>query len=244
MARTIGLVLVYLAAAAVLGCGGSPVQPGGLDADSSPAAANGPSGTKGPNRPPAEQLVSAVFRCNDASCAATDRIRGDGASYAAFIDSGGNLRLTPDASRTVTLDYSECLQPCPAGRRWFTTVSPGGVDGLLMHTSVLVPGTESETPRGMLDIPVGATWFSRIKIGFRIVQPSTGANLVWGTRFNPFFQGSTNLQVARVSDTQWHVEATPAQIAFVRSAGETKRDNSPETFEGNYLMPFRIVVTR
>jgi hypothetical protein len=112
-----------------------------------------------------------------------------------------------------------------------------------MHTSVLVPGTESETPRGMLDIPVGATWFSRIKIGLSLVEPSTAADLVWGMRFNPFFPGSTNLQVTRISENEWHVEAIPSQIAWVVSIGASRRDG-PEVFEGNYLMPFRIVVTR
>jgi len=223
-------------------CSQNPAAPSDLAATGSSA---GQLAARGGNRPPTEVPVTAAFRCPGALCSSTDRITGDGTAYDAMLDSQGNLRLTlSDPGRSVTFDYSECLAPCPygsTGRRWFTTVAATGANRLLIHTSVLVPGTENETPRGFFDIPVGATWYSRIKIGFAITSP-TGASLVWGMRYNPFYPGSTNLHVTRISDSAWFVEASSTEIAIALSAGETKRDG-PEVFEGNYLMPFRINVT-
>lgn len=236
IALTISLVPLILAAACQQNATG-PTRTAESGATADMLAA------KGGGKPPSEVPVTATFRCPGPACTGGDRITGDGTPYAAFLDGGGNLRITlPDASRSVTLDYTECLQPCPTGRRWFTTISPTGTNGLLLHTSVLIPGTESETTRGFFDIPVGATWYSRIKIGTSITSPA-GVNLTWGTRFNPFFPGSTNLTVTRVSDSEWFVEASASQSAWVVSIGETRRDGG-EVFEGNYRMPFRITVVK
>ncbi len=251
MVRTTTFVATCVFLLSLAGCSRSPVAP---DAAAGPTAAAGAAlaakgGNGGGNKPPAEQAATAVFRCPGPACTGADRVTGDGAPYDAFIDSGGNLRITlPDGSRSVTFDYTECLEPCPVGRRWFTTASPTGDNGLLIHTSVLIPGTEDETPAGLNDIPVGETWFSRIKMGYHLASPD-GEDLVWGNRFNPFFPGSTNLQVTRVSDDEWFFEALPTQIAFVRSTAQGptkgKPSNDPaEVFEGNYIMPFRITVTR
>jgi hypothetical protein len=252
MSRRAAFAVIAGVALAVSACARNPLAP---DAAPGPitggAAVAAKGGNGGGNKPPAEQPVTAVFRCPGPDCTGNDRVTGDGyaAPYAAFIDGGGNLRITlPDGSRSVTFDYTECLEPCPVGRRWFTTASPTGDNGLLMHTSVLIPGTEDETPAGLNDIPVGETWFSRIKMGYHLASP-TGEDLVWGTRFNPFFPGSTNLQVTRVSDDEWFFEALPTQIAFVRSTAQGPTKGKPSTdpaevFEGNYIMPFRITVTR
>jgi hypothetical protein len=229
---SVGLILIAFTAS----CGETPVSP------SAPGA--GPVTTGGTAAKPASAIpATAVFRCNDESCAGPDRVRGDGAPYPAQIGSDGNLMLhLPSPSRFITFDYSECLEPCPTGRRWFTTYQAGRGHALTIHTSVLVPGTETEVQHGMLAIPVGATWSSRIKMGYSVTAPD-GAVYTWGNRFNPFFPGSTNLRVTRVSENQWEVEATREHRAWSVSIGGSKR-NVTEVFEGNYLLPFRITVTK
>ena len=214
-----------------------PVSPGAV-------IASGGATAEAKGKPPSTIPVIAEFRCPGPNCTGGDRITGGAGTYPALIDSGGNFRLDLATlpSGTAVIDYSDCIQPCPAGRRWFQTQTVTSATGFNVHTSVLVPGTESETPRGLLDIPVGATWFSRIKMGYHLTSPS-GTNLIFGLRFNPFFPGSSNLQVARVSENQWFIEATTSHIAWAVSVGETRKDGG-EVFEGNYLMPFRIVVTR
>ena len=233
------LLIITALLAVVSGCGQDPVNP----SDAAAVATSGSDAANGGNKPttiPAE----VTFRCNDDSCASTDRLRGDGRPYPAVIGTDGNLMLQlPDASRFITYDYSVCVEPCAAGRRWFATYQAGGGQELLIHNSTLVPGTESETPRGLLDIPVGATWASRIKMGYKSIDP-TGIAYTWGNRFNPFYPGSTNLSVTRVSDSEWHIEATPAQRLWSASIGGPTKRTVTEVFEGNYVLPFKIIVKK
>jgi hypothetical protein len=223
-------------------CGRSPVAPTGASPAVSTAA--GATAAKGGGKPPSlERPVTAELRCAGDGCA--DRLRSDGAPYEVMIGGDGNLAFSlanaPD--RLVQFDFSDCIADCAGGNRWFTTTHVGAANDLWMHTSVLVPGTENETPQGLHDIPVGATWFSRIKILFRVFDPA-GAEFAWAIRFNPFFQGSTNLQVTRASEQHWWLDALPSQTAWTQSALVTKKRGGAEpVFEGNFAMPFRMTIT-
>lgn len=238
--------LTCVAAAVVLasGCGQSPLSPAsnaGTIGDGNALSA------KGGYKPLSEIPATAMFRCPGPACSGSDGIVGDGAPYGVVIGTDGNLRVSlTDPARRITFDYSDCLAPCPDGRRWFTTYT-APADQVYMHTSVLVPGTETETFHGMIDIPVGETWFSRIKMSFHAVSPS-GEPTIFGLRFNPFYEGSTNLQVTRVGEDEWLFEATSAQIAWAVSLPEQTRGKPPkdpgDVFEGNYRLPFAITVTR
>ena len=240
MNRTRQFSVVLALLLSIAACSPNPVTPSSASAGAGDAVA-----AKGGGKPPSSVPATAVFRCNDDSCAESDRIRGDGSPYPAQIGSDGNLMLQlPDSSRHITFDYAECVAPCPTGRRWFATYEAGHGQAVLIHTSVLVPGTETEVSGGMLAIPIGATWSSRIKMGYKAINPA-GQAFTWGNRFNPFFPGSTNLSVTRVSENEWHIEATRAQRAWTVSiGGGTKPRDVTEVFEGNYLMPFRIIVTK
>jgi hypothetical protein len=186
--------------------------------------------------------VGAELRCSEGGCA--DGIRSDGGSYDVNIGSDGNLAfsLANHPHRSVVFDFSNCVADCTGGNRWFARAEVGAVNGLWMHTSVLVPGTDDETSQGFHDIPIGATWFSRIKILFSVLDPSND-EFAWAIRFNPFFQGSTNLQVTRVSEDEWVLEALSSQTAWTQSVLVTKRVRDREPlFEGNYQLPFAMTI--
>lgn len=233
------VTLLLLTAVATLACENAPARPTTLSTSSVQDAA----AAKGAGKPPTyDRAVTAEFRCPGPACIAADRIRGDGAPYAVNLGGDGNLAFAlTDPSRSVTFDFTDCVTPCAAVRRWFTTASVGSANDLWMHTSVLVPGTSSEVAGGFHAIPVGETWSSRIKILWKLTDPA-GTEFAWAIRFNPFFAGSTNLQVTRTSDVQWLVEATPLQAAWTQTAPTGRRAGDP-TFEGNYVMPFQIRVT-
>jgi hypothetical protein len=197
---------------------------------------------KGGGKPPSySRNVVAELRCPGPDCTGSDRVRGDGGTYNVQIGGDGNLAFSlTDTARRVTFDFSDCVGSCTGGNRWFTTSDVGQPHSLWMHTSVLVPGTEDEVPGGFHAIPVGQTYFSRIKILFRQWN-AAGSEFAWAIRFNPFFPGSTNLQVTRTSDTEWILEALPSQTAWTQSAPVGKRAGDP-VFEGNYLLPFKMTV--
>ena len=238
MNRSWQLICVFSGLAVVTACGAqNPVT-------SSPVAATSEGLLAAKGKPPTPIPVTVAFRCPGPACSGGDRFMGDGGSYAAQLDSGGNLGLSLESlggGRTLSFDYTDCVSPCVTGRRWFTAQTVTAANSFWLHTSVLVPGTESETPRGFLDIPVGATWFSRIKFSYH-VPGATGVDLGWGHRFNPFFPGSTNLTVSRPGENLWLVEAGPTQTAWMVSVAGRK--DGGEVFEGNYLMPFQLAVTR
>jgi hypothetical protein len=185
----------------------------------------------------------ADLRCPEDGCA--DGLRSDGAPYDVMIGGDGNLgfSLATAPNRSVLFDFSDCIADCSGGNRWFTTTSVGAANDLWMHTSVLIPGTENETAGGFHDIPVGATWFSRIKILFSLFDASNG-DYSWAIRFNPFYQGSTNLQVTGVSESEWWLEALPSQSAWTQSVLVTKkRGGADPVFEGSFRLPFQMRIT-
>jgi hypothetical protein len=220
----------------VSACGQSPAAPSAAGS----VSAGGLAAKGGGGKPPSlERAVMGDLRCPGPLCGGADRVLSDAAPYAVAIGSDGNLGFAlSDSARRVVFDFTDCVEPCAPARRWFTTASVGMPHDLWMHTSVLVPGTDTETPGGLHDVPVGATWASRIKILFRLIDPS-GKEIGWAIRFNPFYSGSTNLQVTRVSATEWLLEATALQRAWLQSQTISKRGGDP-SFEGNFVLPFQM----
>ena len=232
--------LLFLVAVGTVACETGPARPTSLSTSNIPDVAGAKGG--GGKPPTWERAVSAQFSCPGPTCNNADRIRGDGAPYAVRLGGDGNLAFAlTDTSRSVTFDFTDCVTPCVTVRRWFTTATVGSANDLWMHTSVLVPGSSAEVAGGFHAIPVGQTWSSRIKILFKLIDPA-GTEFAWAMRFNPFFTGSTNLQVTRTSDVEWLLEATPTQTAWTQTAPTGHHAGDP-TFEGNYVMPFVLRVT-
>ncbi len=145
-----------------------------------------------------------------------------------------------DPARGLTLDYGDQVDSVH-GRRWFPSLAVTGSNGVLLQTNAVLPGTDTEAPNGLRSIPVGETWPSRMKLGFNVTSPD-GTDLVWGDRFTPTdFPGSTHVKVTRTTETEWIVEATTSDIAYVRSTAD--RRHGGEVFEGLYHLPFRMKVT-
>ena len=231
--------LTAFALVSAAACGGNPATPTPASAGSADSLFAKGGGGKPPSL---ERAVLADLRCPGPACTTIDRLLSDGAPYAVNVGGDGNLGFAlTDPSRRVVFDFTDCVEPCVSVRRWFTQASVGQPHSLWMHTSVLIPGTEDETPLGLHAIPVGDTWFSRIKILFRMIDPA-GNEIAWAIRYNPFFPGSTNLQVTRLSETEWLLEATSSQRAWLQAAPTGKRAGDP-TFEGNYVMPFQMRIT-
>src|SRR5689334_5024615 len=96
-------------------------------------------------KPLPERPVTVTLRCTasvpDMLCPldalVTDGIRGDGASYAAVLDSTGelSLNLVAGGGRTLWLDFRNGPEPsCPTCRRDFDTLF---LDHVLLHTNVV-----------------------------------------------------------------------------------------------------------
>jgi hypothetical protein len=60
-------------------------------------------------------------------------------------------------------------------------------------------------------------------------------------RFNPFFEGSTNLRVTRVGAEEWWLEATSSDVAWVEARPTAKHRSDP-SFEGDFALPFQMNV--
>ncbi|CAN5788029.1 hypothetical protein BH18ACI5_BH18ACI5_16990 [soil metagenome] len=207
---------------------------------------------------PTSKPASGTFRCPSVECPVadptmqppvfTDGVRGDqfAASYiaadGATIDTVGevSLQLVPNG-RFLTLDFSNGAWPCGLGcRRTFTTLDIDSRNSAWFHTNVIDPVTEGEAGNGVLSIPVGATWKSRLKIAFNTVGP-TGQTIQWAVRFNPRdYYPSDHISVFRSSATSWEVFATSTDRAMLASACCRQKGTLNE---GLYAMPFRLHVT-
>jgi hypothetical protein len=207
---------------------------------------------------PTSKPATGMFRCPGPDCPVvdpaaptavlTDAIRGDqfalpyAASDGATIDTVGefSLRLVANG-RFLFLDFSNGSPTCGAAcRRTFTSIEIDSVNVALFHTNVIDPATGGEASNGVLSIPVGATWRSRLKIAFDTVN-SAGERIQWAVRFNPRdYYPSDHISVFRSSATSWEVFATDSERAMLVSTCCRQRGT---TNEGLYSMPFRLHVT-
>src|SRR5262245_34323422 len=129
---------------------------------------------------------TATFRCNGPTAqtrqppgtlcgpAATwgvpDAITGDGNPYigvgttvggsGAFLRFDGEFDLTvrPENNRMAFLNFESWLSP-PSGRKTFDFAD---LTGIGLNTNVILPGTTTVAGNGILSIPVGETWPTRI----------------------------------------------------------------------------------
>jgi len=207
---------------------------------------------------PTNQPATGLFRCPGAECPApdatavpailTDAITGDQFSYpysstdGASIDTAGEFALRLLANgRFLFLDFSNGSPTCGAAcRRDFASIAITADNLALWHTNVIDPATGGEATNGVLSIPVGATWRSRLKIAFDTVGPN-GERIQWAVRFNPRdYYPSDHVSVLRTSASTWEIFATEAERAMLVSTCCRQKGN---TNEGLYVMPFRIHVT-
>lgn len=207
---------------------------------------------------PTSQPATGLFRCPGFECPAanptsvppvlTDAITGDYADLpfaqgdGSTLDTVGeySLRLVPNG-RFLSLDFSIGSAPCGAGcRRNFTTINLDAANLTLVHTNVIDPATGDVAGNGMLSIPVGETWPSRLKLAFNTTGPN-GENIAWAVRFNPYYYyPSDHVSVVRTSTASWEIFATDAQRAMLVSTCCRQKGN---TNEGLYVMPFRMKVS-
>ena len=212
-----------------IGCGRSPASP---DSVAIPSSVAGLEAKPSPNQP-----ATSTFRCPGAECVSADRIQGDGAPYASVLNTNSELHIDLTAARTFGLDFTDGPAPCAGCRRTFTTLVLSASNATQLQTNVVIPGTDTEASNGLLAIPVGATWPSKMKLIFN------HNGFAWAVRFNPRdYPGSTHLNVTRVDATTWIIEATTAHLANFVSIGD--RRNGGKLSEGFFVMPFRIRVTR
>jgi hypothetical protein len=207
---------------------------------------------------PVAKPATGTFRCPGPDCPVadptappavfTDGIRADhySASYAssdgATIDTVGefSLRFVPNG-RSLSLDFSNGLWSCGAAcRRNFTSLSIDSSNIAWFHTNVIDPVTGGEAGNGILSIPVGATWKSRLKIAFNTMG-AAGETIQWAVRFNPRdYYPSDHISVYRSSSMTWEVFATSNERAMLVSACCRQKGT---TNEGLYVMPFRLYVS-
>lgn len=198
-------------------------------------------------KPLKERPVTVTFRCAatvpDSICPANsvvpDGIRGDGASYAAVLDSTGELFLALSAggARTLWLDFRNGPGPsCPTCRRDFDTLF---LDDVVFHTNV-VDSAGVEVAGGLTSIPVGGTSASRVKVAFNRLN-NIGQTVQWGVRFNPEdYPGSDHVTVRHTSLNTWEVEAYATDMARLPSSIARVRNSDQN--EGPFYMPFKIVI--
>ncbi len=207
---------------------------------------------------PTSKPATGTFRCPGPDCPVadptaqpavlTDAIRGDqfalpySAGDGATIDTLGefSLRLVANG-RALLLDFANGVPQCgTACRRNFTSLEIDADNLTLFHTNVIDPVTGGEASSGLLSIPVGATWRSRLKIAFDTVG-AAGERIQWAVRFNPRdYYPSDHIWVFRSSSTSWELFATDAERAMLVSTCCRQRGT---TNEGLYAMPFRLHVT-
>jgi hypothetical protein len=205
------------------------------------------SATVGGAKPSREQTAAVVFRCAatvpDSVCpdgaSLSDGIRGDGATYAAKLDSVGELflSLTHGAGRTVWLDFRQGMTvSCPECRRDFETLF---LDDVIIHTN-LVDAAGEPAAGGIKSIPVGASSKARLKIAFNRLNAS-GKTVQWAVRFNPTdYPESDLVTVRRPSSNTWEIEALSTDRAML--ASNIFRQRGTDQMEGPFLMPFQITV--
>ena len=206
----------------------------------------------------ASKPATGAFRCPGPDCpiadsttvpaVLTDAITGDeigfpfSAADGARIDSLGEfaLALVPNG-RFLFLDFSNGSPLCGAAcRRTFANIAIDSTNLALFHTNVIDPATGGEASNGLLSIPVGTTWRSRLKIAFDTTGPNA-ERIQWAVRFNPRdYYPSDHVSVVRTSTTTWEIFATDAERAMLVSTCCRQRGT---TNEGLYVMPFRIQVS-
>ena len=172
-----------------------------------------------------------------------DAITGDGRAYiggagettvggsGAFLRVDGEFDLIVRVAngRKVFLNF-ESLVTAPLGRKNFDFADATEFG---LNTNVVIPGTETVAGNGLLSVPIGQTWPTRIKGGW-VDTYGVGYSI----RFNPTaYPGSTHASVRRDAENAWTIFATDTDIARITSPGV--RHQGPVD-EGSYRMPFEI----
>ena len=207
--------------------------------------------------------VEAEFRCPGTTfCNGADRIVGDGLVYigttppgrstaqdgteenlGAYLTLIGDFLFTlkPWSDRTVRFDFSDPLGAPTCGskcKKNFVQVTTN--TSLPGSRTAVVDAQGAILPNGFKSLSAGQTAPAHFYINF--ADPS-GRELNWTVRFDPRqATGSTYLSVTRTGAKEWVIEATDDMVASL-SNYTTGSGKQVTTQEGNYRMPFRIVVT-
>ncbi len=245
MSQAKALVVSGLFGILVTGCDRAPTSP--TTSIANPLSGVDALAAKG--GPPAPKPALALFRCPGAACTAADGIQADGsdASYAsvdgAQMDTVSEFSLRPTGTRGIVLDFQNMLAPpCSAScQKDFATLTITAAHSSVFHTNVVNPSTGDLAANGLLTIPIGATWPSRLRVGFTTINAS-GTSVSWAVRYNPTdYPGSDLLHVTRIDATSWDVEASATDRARLVSFISKRQGGNID--EGVYSMPFRVRVT-
>jgi len=234
--------ILLMCASLVAACSKSPISP-------SPSASRGAEGIDAiAAKPPSSRPATALFRCPGAACAGTDHILGDipdvayGAADGASVDSEFYFPLYA-GSRRIVLDFQDVLAPCTGTcLRTFTTIAVGQDESAVFHTNTLDPSTGQLAANGILSIPVGQTWPSRLKIAFN-TKDAAGNTLAWAVRYNPTdYPPSTPLHITRTATNMWVIEPLADDVAMLARQFYPKHGQPVQLNEGLYRMTFRLTV--
>jgi hypothetical protein len=200
-------------------------------------------------KPPSARPAAGLFRCPGAACSSADGIQADGfdAPYAsadgALLDSASEFSLRPAGTRGIFLDFRNVIAPCAAAtcQKNFETLMITAAQSSWFHTNVVNPATGEPVADGLLGIPIGVTWPSRLKIAFSTPNAG-GTNVAWAVRYNPTdYPGSDLLRITRIDAATWDVEASATDRAMLVSF--ISRRQGGNVNEGIYSMPFKVRVT-
>jgi hypothetical protein len=222
-----------------------------------------------PKPQPVDNPGTVVFRCNGPTAAAhtdangapdgshcgpwtiPDGITGDGNPYVGvgvdatsgsgpFLRSDGEFTMDIRAGdgRLISLNFENWVTlPGAYSRKTFEFAD---LNAFHINTNVIIPNTEDIAPNGLLSIPVGGTWPTRIKAGWKDAY-----GVLYNIRFNPTsFPGSTHAWITRTADNSWILSASDRDIARLVSPGaDVKGKPTGPVNEGSYAMPFELTFT-
>ena len=199
--------------------------------------------------PPAPKPAIALFRCPGAACTAADGIQADGfdASYTnadgAQIDTVSEFSLRPAGARGIFLDFRNVLAPCAAScQKDFETLAITAAHSSVFHTNVVNPSTGYLAANGLLTIPIGATWPSRLKVGFTTVNASRDQRRL-GRPIQPDGLSRSGESPARHSDRRHLMGRQGSASDRARLVSFISKRQGGNIDEGVYSMPFRVRVT-
>ena len=131
--------------------------------------------------------------------------------------------------------------PCAATgscRLISSTVQVFAADGEF-QSNVLGPDDGDEpAATGLLAVPVGDTWRSRLKVSF---SDPWGRGLLWGLNFNTIdYVDASNINVTRTGACTWVFEPGQGDVGGLSAWGNSAKGKRVRTDEGLYIMPFKI----
>jgi hypothetical protein len=131
--------------------------------------------------------------------------------------------------------------PCAATsscRLLSPTVQVFATDGEFQSNALGPDDGDEPAANGLLDVSVGRTWRSRLKVSF---SDPWGRGLLWVLNFNTIdYAEASNINVTRTGACTWEFEPGPDDVGGLSAWGNSAKGKRVRTDEGLYIMPFKI----